>query len=195
MNRPLLLPESPDDKDTAKFLRRFSELISVGQSASYLRHAAGLIEELVERIRQTEDALQKQRAAADDSLALRRAMELQLQAARAEMFELKAAQSVESLRLRMAGNSFVEERHLLTARCEQAEAKLSEVSGELAELQTSCEGLGDTHRLVAVSTMLLLRAQFGSLAKEFKRSGDTVSEVMCQIGVQTIDQTLAGEAG
>jgi hypothetical protein len=195
MNRPQLLPESPDDKDTARFLRRFSELISVGQSASYLRHAAGLIEELVERVRQTEELLRQQQGINENSLAMRRAAELELQSARAELFELKAARSVEALKLTMVRNGFAEEKQALSHRSEQAEVRLAEVSEELRELQSQCEGLGETHQLVALSTLLLLRAQFGSLAKEFKRKGDTVSDVMCEIGVRTIDQAMEGQAG
>ncbi|HYN39400.1 MAG TPA: hypothetical protein VES39_09115 [Rhodospirillales bacterium] len=189
------MPESPDDKDTARFLRRFSELISVGQSASYLRHAAGLIEELVARVRQTEDLLRQQQAVTDNHLAMRRTTELELQSARAELFEFKAARSVEALKLTMARNGVAEEKQALSNRCEQAESRLAEVSEELRELQTRCEGLGDTHQLVPLSTLLLLRAQFGSLAKEFKLRGDTVSDVMCEIGVRTIDQAMAGETG
>jgi chromosome segregation ATPase len=195
MNRPQLLPESPDDKDTAKFLRRFSELISVGQSASYLRHAAGLIEELVGRVRQGEELLRQQQAITDNHLASRRAAELELQSARAELFEFKAARSVEALKLTLATNSVAEEKQTLSNRCAHAEARLAEASEDLRKLQSRYEGLGDTHQLVPVSTLLLLRAQFGSLAKEFKRKGDTVSDVMCEIGVHTIDQAIAGEAG
>jgi hypothetical protein len=195
MNRPQLLPESPDDKDTARFLRRFSELISVGQSASYLRHAAGLIEQLVERIRQTEDLLRQQQALTDNHLDLRRAAELELQSARSELFEFKAARSVEALKLSMVRNGFAEENQALSNSCKQAEARLAEVSEELRALKSRCEGLGDTHQLVALSTLLLLRAQFGSLAKDFKRKGDTVSDVMCEIGIRTIDQAMAGEVG
>jgi chromosome segregation ATPase len=195
MNRHQLLPESPDDKDTARFLRRFSELISVGQSASYLRHAAGLIEELVERIRQAEELHRQQQAIADNHLTMRRAAELELQSARAELFEFKAARSVEALKLNLARSGIDEEKQALSNRCEHAEARLAVVAEELRELRSRCDGLDDTHQLVALSTLLLLRAQFGALAKEFRRRGDTVSDVMCEIGIRTVDQAMAGETG
>lgn len=193
MNQPQLLPESPDEKDTAKFLRRFSELISVGQSASYLRHAAGLIEDLIARVRQAEDLVREQQLVSETYLAQRRSAELELQSARADLFEIKAAQTVESLKLRLAGNSFAEQRQALSDRCEETEAKLAEVSGELQRLQARFSGVGDTHAVVAVSVLELLRAQFTSLANEFKKSGDTVSDVMCEIGVRMIDQALVAE--
>ncbi|MGP9814398.1 hypothetical protein ACTZWT_23040 [Rhodopseudomonas sp. NSM] len=71
MSRPQLLPESPSGQETAKFLRRFSELVAIGQSASYLRHAAGLIDELIERVRHSEDLLRDQIADRAGDLALR----------------------------------------------------------------------------------------------------------------------------
>lgn len=194
MLSPSLLPESPDEKDTAKFLRRFSELISVGQSASYLRHAAGLIDQLIERIRQGDEQIREQQAIAQKNIDLRRAAELQLQSAKAELFEVKAAHSVESLKLKLASSNFTESRQQLAERCELAEAKLAEVSSELALLQARFACVGETHAVVAISTLLLLRAQFLSLAKEFRTAGDAVSDVMCTIGVRTIDQAMTDAA-
>jgi predicted nuclease with TOPRIM domain len=95
----------------------------------------------------------------------------------------------------MQGNGYVEERKVLLDRCAEAEARQAAVSEELRALQASYARLGDTHQIVAVSTLQVLRAQFNSLAKEFNRSGDTVSDVMCEIGIRAVDQALAGEAG
>ncbi|NVN85608.1 MAG: hypothetical protein HXX15_05910 [Rhodopseudomonas sp.] len=193
MNHPQLLPESPDERDTARFLRRFSELISVGQSASYLRHAAGLIDELVGRLKQTEELLQDEQMIGAEHIARRRMAEAELQTVKLEIGKLQALRAEDAMKLKSAAESLAAERRFLTERYQRAEAELVEVSDELQQMQAKFASVGDTHTVVPVSTLLSLRAQFESLAKEFRKSGDTVSDVMCEIGVSTVDQALAGQ--
>ena len=38
-----MMPETPTAVETAYFLRRFADMMSVGHTASYLHHAAGLL--------------------------------------------------------------------------------------------------------------------------------------------------------
>jgi hypothetical protein len=45
-----MMPETPDIAETAQFLRRFADLMSVGQNATYLHHAAVLLETLPARL-------------------------------------------------------------------------------------------------------------------------------------------------
>jgi len=192
MNRPQLLPESPDERDTSRFLRRFSELISVGQSASYLRHAAGLIDDLVDRLKQTEELLQDEQMIGAEHIARRRTAETELQSVKLEIDRLQALRAADALKLKSAEDNLAAESRFLTERYQRADAQLEEVSDELQQLRARFASVGDTHMIVPVSTLLSLRGQFESLAKEFKKSGDTVSDVMCEIGVSSIDQVLAG---
>lgn len=50
MTDPSMTPETPDVAETVNFLRRFAELMSVGQNASYLHRAAVLLETLSVRV-------------------------------------------------------------------------------------------------------------------------------------------------
>ena len=45
-----MTPETPGIAETAHFLRRFADLMSVGQNANYLHHAAVLLEDLTARL-------------------------------------------------------------------------------------------------------------------------------------------------
>jgi hypothetical protein len=50
MTDPSMRPEAPDVAETVSFLRRFSGLMSNGNNAAYLRHAADLLENLTARV-------------------------------------------------------------------------------------------------------------------------------------------------
>jgi hypothetical protein len=50
MTDPSMMPETPDAAAIAHFLRRFADLMSNGQNATYLQHAAVLLETLTARI-------------------------------------------------------------------------------------------------------------------------------------------------
>ncbi|QWG13658.1 hypothetical protein KMZ29_02675 [Bradyrhizobium sediminis] len=50
MTDPSMTPETPGIAETAHFLRRFADLMSVGQNATYLHHAAVLLEDLMARL-------------------------------------------------------------------------------------------------------------------------------------------------
>jgi cell division septum initiation protein DivIVA len=50
MNDPAVAAEAPSAAEAAHFLRRFADLMSNGQNASYLHHAAGLLESLTARL-------------------------------------------------------------------------------------------------------------------------------------------------
>ena len=50
MTDPSTTPETPDVAATAKFLRRFADLMSTGQNASYLNQAAHLLETLTAQL-------------------------------------------------------------------------------------------------------------------------------------------------
>jgi hypothetical protein len=49
MTDPAVTPETPDVAETVNFLRRFADLMSTGHNATYLLHAAGLLETLTAR--------------------------------------------------------------------------------------------------------------------------------------------------
>lgn len=191
MSRPELLPECPSELETARFLRRFSELIATGQSAGYLRHAAGLIEQLVERVRETEAALQQQTSDAEASRAAARGAEAEAQNLRDEAAPQRQALAALQERLVCAEQEFAAERARFGERIAGANARLAEADGEVRRLRSRLAQLGRSHAVVAVETLRLLRAQFDALGRDRQRDGDLVAGAMCQVGICTIDNTLA----
>src|SRR6266699_940292 len=59
MTDPSMSPEMPGAAETARFLRRFADLMSIGYNATYLQRAADLLETLTARVlaASDEDAL------------------------------------------------------------------------------------------------------------------------------------------
>ena len=50
-----MTPETPNVAETANFLRRFADMMSVGHNANYLHHAAVLLETLSARLTAAQD--------------------------------------------------------------------------------------------------------------------------------------------
>lgn len=194
MSRPQLLPESPSELEIARFLRRFSELIATGQSAGYLREAAGLIEQQADRISQTEDQLQQQTREAEQSRAATREAEAQAQSLRDDAAPQQRAVAALQDRLASAETEFAAERERLLERIVRAEGRVAEADRELRRLRGQLAPLGRSHAVVAVETLRLLRGQFDALAQDLQRGGDLVSGAMCQVGICAIDQTLAARS-
>lgn len=182
-----LLPEQPDERDTARFLRRFSELISIGQNASYLRHAAGLIEELVERVRQAENQLLDQMVETTQAALRREAAEQELRSARRELD--RSGQMLADERARRESNEHrcAEERDALFARLESAEARLADTMRSLM----ASESAPRDEVAVTVETLTSLRAQFEAVAQASITSGDTVAAVMSEAGACAVNRALA----
>lgn len=194
MSRPQLLPESPSELEIIRFLRRFSELIATGQSAGYLRHAAGLIEQLVGRIGETEALLQQQTREAEICRAATREAEAEARSLREDAAPQQRALTALQDRLASAETEFAAERARLLERIARAERRVAEADGELRRLRGQLAPLGRSHAVVAVETLRLLRGQFDALAQDLQRGGDLVSGAMCQVGICAIDQTLAARS-
>lgn len=116
-----MMPETPDIAETAQFLRRFADLMSVGQNATYLHHAAVLLETLPARLT----------AALDEEQLWRYKYETIIP--HADMLEAEC----EALKQDVDGHlntisTIVTERDALMTMLQGREAELSELRGELA---------------------------------------------------------------
>jgi hypothetical protein len=72
------------------------------------------------------------------------------------------------------------------------EARLAEVSGSLEALRNPVRATEHSVTVVPIQSLQLARAQFGFLADGFARSGDVVSQTICEIGAGAIEIALAG---
>ena len=136
MTDPSMSPEMPGAAETARFLRRFADLMSNGYNATYLQRAAELLETLTARVlaASDEDELWRRKY---ESLA-RHADELE-----AECDALK--HDVEG-HLNVT-SSILSERDALSASLQSRESELSELRGgsdrEHEALKTALEARGE----------------------------------------------------
>jgi chromosome segregation ATPase len=311
MTEPAVTPETPNVAETVNFLRRFADLMSTGHNATYLLHAAGLLETLAARataasdeeqlwrykyetVVQHTDALEAECEGLKQDveghvditssiLAERDALKTALQARETELAELRttldrereALKTTEEARggeLDQIRAAFEREREELTTKCTTLEAELSELrlgfdrerdelrshlkvrEDELAairvvyereceELRAKVAGLeakrselraafnrisdfrnrtverqddaessnpdhgreaspqpggddvhGESSAIVPRAVLHQARAQFEYLARECIRRGDIASQVMCELGAQTVHRALIAGA-
>ncbi len=188
----LSLPPSPSAEAT-DFLRRLAAMMSGGRNSEMLLQAAGMIESLAQRATSAEQLYHDQHEASARNLELRQVAELAADKLLAEAEALRAqlaenARQAEAERIRLE-----EEARQLTAKAENAEARLAEAAAELDALQNSIDEFNETVVTAPIQALRLARTQFDFLADGFARSGDVISQTICEIGGCAIDQALAGE--
>ena len=188
----LSLPQN-STSETVGFLRRMASMISGGRNAEMLLHAAATIETLTQRAMSAEQLYRDQQDQSARNVELRRLAELAAEKRLAETESLRAqlAEVARQALLERAG--FEEESRRLQARATGAEARLAEATAELDELRASIDSLNESVITVPIEALRLARAQFDFLSNGFARSGDIISQTICEIGGCTIDQALAGE--
>jgi hypothetical protein len=191
-NRAAISPDNAADGAPAvEFLRRLSSVISVGQNAAHLDYAAALIELLSSRAADAERALREQKDATATHVALCRDYELMIERQKSEVAALQATldrKAQDGVRER---GEFGREIERLKAAIEQAELERIIIADDLETTRTRLAGLAEASVIAPAATLHALRAQFDSLAGEFVKRGDLISQVMSDIGRCTIDQVLA----
>lgn len=177
----LSLPPNPD-VETTDFLRRLATMMKGGRNSELLLQAADMIESLSERATLAERAHQDQQEQSARNLELR-------QIAEAAADEL--VREAEALRVQLANGATQaeEEARQLSAKADDAEARLAKVTAELDEVRKSLQS--DTAVTVPIQALRLARTQFDYLADAFAKSGDVISLTICEIGGCAIDQALA----
>jgi hypothetical protein len=177
--------------ETVSFLRRFASMISVGQNAAHLNHAALLIEALLRRTVEAERAVAQHTAANAAYADMCKAYEIVIDRQRADMAtqEAKFARLSEDAaadRVQLAAEAL-----RLTELVERARAERAIAAENLADVTTRFASLGETCVIVQVAALEAMRAQFDSLADEFVRHGDVVALAMSDAGRCAVDQLLA----
>jgi hypothetical protein len=76
------------------------------------------------------------------------------------------------------------ERDQQASRAEQAEARFAAIEAGLSRNAARRE----THIVVPIATLRLAEAQFKSLARAFEKSGNIVSQVMCEASASALDR-------
>lgn len=178
-------PAVPDTVEIVRFLHRFSDLMSTGANSDNLLRAARLLETHVDMVRESNELLQVERARNDVNSELRKTLEDRIAGLENEITVLKSQLSQQQVKLSEMILAAESKQGELLQRAEEAEAQLAAIQNNPALAVSS-----DTHVLVPITALRLAETQFASLARAFEKSGNIVSQVMCEASASNLDRTI-----
>jgi len=194
-----------ENQEIIDFLRRLASMLTGGRNAEMLQQAASIIEALTQRAIAAEQLCLNEQEEHAKSRELREAADRVSETLRAEIVSLTAQLTETTRQAESERSFFAEETHSLQARVQDADAELAkagaelaktsaeleEASAELEELREPVTGIDDSIAIVPVDSLQLARTQFDFLAAGFAKTGDVISQTICQIGACAIDKALA----
>jgi hypothetical protein len=157
MTDPSMTPETPNAVETAYFLRRFADLMSVGNNANYLHHAAVLLESLTAQVT----------AAVDEEQLWRYKYETVTRHADLLEAECEALKNDIDGHLNIISSTLAE-RDTLKATLQGREAELSELLGVVERERGEQAAASEAHEQVLAE----LRAGFDREREALKGAAD-----------------------
>lgn len=178
--------------ETLDFLRRLASMLKGGRSGEMLLQAASMIEQLSHRAISAEQLYHAQQEESTRNVETRTVAEIAADRLLSEVDVLKARLVASTRQAEIERDQFAGEARRLVALAQDAEARLAQLNAELDELHQAAETPKTDVDLVTVPAqpLRLARAQFDFLADGFARSGDVISQTICEIGRCAIDQAL-----
>jgi len=176
-------PTAAEILDVLRFLRRFADLMSNGSNSDNLLRAARMLEAHIDLLKQSRELLGIERARGDASAEARKALEARIGAFEHEILALKSRLAEQQSR--NEGIVAEMERRLaeFLQRAEEAEA-------HLAALQEMPPAIAFGSIAVPLSALRVAKAQFESLAAAFEKSGNIVSQVMCEASASNLERII-----
>ena len=176
-------PTAAEILDVLRFLRRFADLMSNGSNSDNLLRAARMLEAHIDLLKQSSELLGIERARGDASAEARKALEARIGAFEHEILALKS--KLAEQQSRNEGIVAEMERRLaeFLQRAEEAEA-------HLAALQEMPPAIAFGSIAVPLSALRVAKAQFESLAAAFEKSGNIVSQVMCEASASNLERII-----
>jgi len=174
-------------EEIARFLRRFSDLMSNGHNADHLLRAANLIEMLISQIKDAEAKLREEQLKSEKQSELQLSTEINCTSQEKKVMELQDELAMERSASNLAAVKATTEAQKLLDRAKKAEAQLASVEDELAETRFRFDALDDTHVLIPISVLQQAGAQFNAVARN---ASDFVSQVMCEVGASTLERAI-----
>ena len=186
MTAAITISQAPaETAEILRFLHRFAELMSRGSNSENLLRAAQLLEAQIDQVKESNELLRLERLRGDASLEFRKELENRTAGLESEMTALKSQLSDAELKLNEVALEAERKQGELLRRAEAAEVQLAAAQTDLAN--KACD---DTHILVPVTTLHRAKAQFESLADAFEKSGNIVSQVMCEASASNLDRVI-----
>jgi hypothetical protein len=188
MTEPIsALPNPTETTEVLRFLRRFADLMSNGSNSDNLLRAARLLETYCALLKETHELLQAERVKGDATAEARKALEAAIKEQEQANLALTAGLNEQQLRADNIVAEMERRQGEFLQRAEQAEA-------QLAERLEMAPAIAAGFVAVPLATLKMAKAQFESLAAAFEKSGNIVSQVMCEASATTLDRVIL-EAG
>jgi hypothetical protein len=176
-------PTAAETADILRFLHRFADLMSNGSNSDNLLRAAKMLEAHIDLLKETSEALHVERSKGETGAETRRALEARIGKLEQEVLALKS--ELAEQHSRNEGIVAEMERRLaeFLQRAEEAEARL-------AAVEEAPPAIPAGSLVVPLSTLRVAKAQFESLASAFEKSGNIVSQVMCEASASNLDRVI-----
>ena len=181
------LAASDETADVLRFLRRFADLMSTGSNSDNLLRAAGLLETQSNLLKQTTELLQAEHSRGDAKAQASKALEGRIGKLEQEIVALTSRLAEQQSRADEITAEMERRQGEFLQRAEEAEARLVAIRQAPPELPAGSVA-------VQLSTLQIAKAQFESLAASFEKSGNIVSQVMCEASASTLDRVILDAA-
>ena len=192
MSATVVTLQSNTITETVDFLRRLASMMAGGRNAELLLQAAAMIDAQTRRALTAEELFRQQQDETEKILALRDVAEMATDNLMTEVDALKTQLADAASQVETEHARFAEEARRLQTLADDAEARHTQVQTELAEQRAAFDALRASAVMVPMETLRLALAQFDHLADSFARSGDIISQTICDIGTCTIEQAISG---
>ncbi|WP_298261877.1 hypothetical protein [Bradyrhizobium sp.] len=181
-------PTADETANILRFLHRFADLMSNGSNAENLLGAAKMLEAHIDLLKETEALLRIERTRGDAYAEVRRALEERIGAFGHEILALRSGLAEQKARSELTVAELERRQAEFMQRAEEAEARL-------AALQAASPAIAFGSIAVPLSTLRVAKAQFEALAHAFERSGNVVSQVMCEASASSLDCAILDAGG
>jgi hypothetical protein len=157
--------------------------MSNGSNSENLLRAARILEAHIDLLKDTEQLLGAERSKAEASAEALQSLEIKISTSQDEVLALKSQlaeqQSHEGLVIAEMERRQSEFLH----RAEEAEARL-------AAIQQAPPAIASGSIAVPLSALRVAKAQFEAFAHAFEKSGNIVSQVMCEASASNLDRVI-----
>jgi|SRR5579871_1515100 len=176
-------PTAAETTNILRFLHRFADLMSNGANSDNLLCAARMLQEHIDLLRQTKELLQAERVQGEAGAEARKALEARIGTFESEILSLKAKLAEQQSRNEVVFAEMERQQSEFLQRAEEAETRL-------AAIQDMPPAMGLGAIAVPLSTLKVAKAQFEALAQAFERSGNIVSQAMCEASASSLDRAI-----
>ena len=177
------LPALDETADILRFLRRFADLMSTGSNSDNLARAAEILETQSDLLKASREIFETERIKGDAAAEACKALEVRIGELENEILMSKAKLTEQQSNAREILAEMEKKQAELLRRAEQAEA-------ELGAFEQAPPAIPFGSIAAPLSSLQLARGQFQSLAQAFEKSGNVVSQVMCEASASNLDRVI-----